>query len=53
MADTDAKIEAAAAANPSFAGKAFTWSTFDTGMADTVDLSTTPVVRFLADLGLR
>ncbi|ODU02099.1 MAG: hypothetical protein ABS81_18720 [Pseudonocardia sp. SCN 72-86] len=53
VAETDAKVKAAAAANPSFAGKTFTWSTYDSGTASTVDLPTAPVVGFLGDLGLR
>ena len=53
VADTEAKIKSAAAANPSLAGKTFTWSTYDPGLVNLVDLPTAPVVRFLGDLGLK
>jgi len=53
VADTDAKIKATAAANPGFAGKTFTFSTYDPGLANTVDLPTAPVAQFFGDLGLK
>ncbi|WP_432973712.1 iron-siderophore ABC transporter substrate-binding protein [Dactylosporangium sp. CA-233914] len=53
ITETEAKVKAAATANPGFAGKTFTWSTYDPGLVNTVDLPTAPVTRFLGDLGLK
>jgi iron complex transport system substrate-binding protein len=53
VTETQAKVKAAATANPGLAGKTFTWSTYDPGLVNTVDLPTAPVARFLGDLGLK
>ncbi|MFC4950497.1 ABC transporter substrate-binding protein [Pseudonocardia sp. GCM10023141] len=53
VTDLNAKIKATAAANPGLAGKTFTWSTYDPGLVNLVDLPTAPVVQFLAELGLK
>ncbi|WP_344418728.1 iron-siderophore ABC transporter substrate-binding protein [Pseudonocardia ailaonensis] len=52
VASTDDRIKATAAANPGFKGKTFTWSTYDPGLINTVDLPGAPVISFLGDLGL-
>jgi iron complex transport system substrate-binding protein len=53
ITETEAKVKTVVTANPGFAGKTFTWSTYDPGLVNTVDLPTAPVTRFLGDLGLK